>query len=271
MGFDPHGHLSPGEALDTLDLSIDAAWAAGLVLSITRMAGFVIASPLLGRAVPAPGRLAVVLALGTFFAAPLAGEPTLARLLAAAVVNAAVGVVLGFLTGMILSLFPVAGGIIDMSSGLAAASVVDPTRGEQGAVFSRMFNIAGLALFYVVGGLGLVVRGLALSLEAIPLDGAVAPSASLAGVATRLTGTLVSAGAEVALPVVAALFLTELILGLASRFAPQANVFLLGLPAKILIAFTMAGLSAAMFPEVMDGVLRVVHDTFIDALAGLRA
>lgn len=256
--------------MDPLDLHIDAAWAAGLVLSITRMAGFVVASPLLGRAIPAPGRLAVTMVLGVFFASPMQATPTLELLLSAGLMNAAVGVVLGFLTGVIISLFPVAGTIIDITSGLAAASIMDPTTGQQGAVFSRLFNLTGLALFYVVGGLGLIVRGLALSVEAIPLDGSVSPDASLAGLATRLTHKLVVAGAEVAMPVLAALFLTELILGLASRFAPQANVFLLGLPAKLLIAFSMAGLSLMMFPEAIDGVLRVMHDTFVDALAGLR-
>jgi flagellar biosynthesis protein FliR len=256
--------------VDGIDLTIDAAWAAGLVLSITRVAAFVVASPLIGRVVPLPGRLGVTVALGFFFASPVAGDPSLEALMGAGVVNAVIGAALGFLTGMIIHVFGVAGGIIDMTSGLAAASIMDPTRGEQGAVFNRIFHMSGLALFYVAGGLALIVRGLALSVEAIPLDGGLAPSATLAGLATRLTGRIVLAGAELALPVIAALFITEVVLGLASRFAPQANVFLLGLPAKIFIALVMSSLAVMVFPEAMSGVMGIMEDTFVDGLRGLR-
>jgi flagellar biosynthesis protein FliR len=253
-----------------IDFTIDAAWAMGLVLSITRVAAFVVASPLIGRVVPMPARMGVTVALGFFFASPIGIEPSIEGLIGASVMNAAIGASLGFLTGIIMHVFAVAGGVIDMTSGLAAASMIDPTRGEQGSVFNRLFHMGGLALFYVAGGLGLLVRGLALSVEAIPLDGALAPSASLAGLATRLTGRLVLAGAELALPVLAALFITEVVLGLASRFAPQANIFLLGLPAKIFIALMMSSLAVLVFPEAMDGVMRVMEDTFVDVLRGLR-
>ena len=42
------------------------------------------------------------------------------------------------------------------------------------------------------------------------------------------------AAVEMAMPALAALFVAEVVLGIASRFAPQANIFLLGLPAKVI-------------------------------------
>lgn len=255
--------------MEELSLQIDAAWAAGLVLSITRVAGFVVASPLLARMLPMSARAGVAVSIGLFLASPPQVELTTGFLLSATLVNAAIGIALGYLSGMIMQLFPVAGGVIDMTSGLAAAAVIDPTRGEQGAIFSRIFSILGLALFYVLGGLAILVRGLELSVRVIPLDGGLAPSTSLLGIAASLTGKLFLAGVELALPVIAALFVTELVLGVASKFAPQANIFMVGLPAKIFVALVMTSVSLVLFPETMDGVLRIVTDTMRDVLLAI--
>lgn len=257
--------------MEQLSLSLDPAWGAGLVLSITRVGAFAVASPMLAKAVPLPGRLAVVLALGLFLASPTAGALTVAALIGAGVVNAVVGAVLGYLTGVLFHVFAVAGGVIDIVSGLSVAQVIDPTRGEQGALFSRLFNLTALAMFFVVGGLELLVRGLAMSVEVVALDGGLAGSPALLDIATRHTSRLLVVGAELALPVVSALFLTEVVLGLASRFAPQANIFLLGLPAKLLIALSMVTVALLLFPEAMDGLLRMTSATFTDGLRALRA
>lgn len=257
--------------MEELRLSIDAGWALGLVLSMTRVAGFVIASPLLARAMPAPGRMALTVAVGLFLADAPVVEPTLSFLLSAALVNAAIGVALGYLTGLIMHLFPIAGSIIDMTSGLAAAAMFDPGQGEQSAVFARAFSMLAMALFYAAGGLAIVVRGLELSVRAIPLDGAIAPSSDLVALAAGATGKLFLAGVELALPVLAALFVTELVLGVASRFAPQANIFLVGLPAKIFVALSMSSLSLLLFPETMDGAMRMISRSMTDVLRGLGA
>lgn len=254
-----------------LELALDAGWVTGLLLGMIRVAAFVVVSPLLGRAMPAPGRLVIVVALGLFLAAPVPGAGDLDVLVVAAFANAVVGAVLGYLTGLIFHLFPVAGSLIDTMSGLAVAQVFDPSQGEQAAVFNRLFTLTALTIFFAIGGLRLVVEGLALSVEAIPLDGVLDPQAGLPTLALRLTGQLMVAGLELAMPVVAALFLAEVVLGLAARLAPQANVFLLGLPVKIFIALTFVSVSLLLYPEVIDGVVAIARGTFTDALRGLGA
>lgn len=138
-------------------------------------------------------------------------------------------------------------------------------------MFNRLFQMTALVIFFAIGGLRLVVEGLALSVEAIPLDGVVDPQAALPRLALELVGKLMVAGLELALPVVAALFLAELVLGLAARLAPQANVFLLGLPTKIFLALTLVSVSLLLYPELIDGATGIARDTFGDALRGLGA
>ena len=254
-----------------MDLAIDAGWAIGLLLAMIRVGAFVTASPIFGRSIPAAGRLGLVTVLGFTFAAPVGGSLDLGALIVAAVVNAAVGIGLGLLTGLIFYLFTVAGALIDFTSGLSSAEVFDPLTQSRSPVFGRFLNLGALTLFLVLGGDRLLVAGLGRSFQAIGLTGSISPAGGLATMAVDLVGRLMIAAVELAMPALAALFITEVILGIAARFAPQANVFLIGFPAKLIAAFASVGAVLLLMPDTMDGVLDIVTRTFRDALTGFGA
>lgn len=253
-----------------MELAIDPGWATGLALSSTRVAAFAVASPIYARIVPGVGRIALVLVLGLFLTQPVAVSNGYS-LVAAGVINAVVGAALGFLTGILFYIFQVAGGVLDFSSGLSVSGVLDPMTGQQEAVFGRMFGIVAGALFLALGGDQLLVVGLSRSVEAIPLDGIPSLHAGLADMAVALLGRMMLAAVELAFPAVAALFLVELALGLANRMVPQLNAFLVGLPAKILVALLVVSIVALAIPSVMDGVLSEIWSTVSRTLTGLTA
>ncbi len=252
-----------------MDLAIDAAWAAGLILSILRVTAFMLASPLFLQAIPMVGRLALALSLGLFLSAPLAGDLSLGRLMGAAAINVIIGLVLGLMTAFVFAMFPIAGGIVDMNSGLAAASLIDPAMNVQASVFNRLFTFTALTMFLALQGHHLLVHGLSLSVETIPLDGSIQFDDSLLEWVIMASERMIIAGAELALPAVGALFLAEVTLGLASRFAPQSNVFLLGLPLRILISLVTAGLVVGFFPSAVDGMQRMLREAFVAGLRGM--
>lgn len=251
-------------AFDALRLVVDPAYGVGLLLSLIRVAAFTVASPILGRAWPPSGRLTFVVATGLFLSRPVPGIAEIGPLIVAGVTNAAIGISIGFLSGLIIYLFSVAGSLIDFSSGLAVAQVFDPSSGMLASVYGQLFGKAAVALFVVLGGLHVVIRGLAGSVELIPLDGAITLSADLAEAAVQTTGEVMYAGVELALPVLSSLLVAEVVLGLATRFAPQANVLMLGLPVKILIGITMVGIVVATMPayagDIVDDTARTITD-----------
>lgn len=251
-----------------LDLAVDPGWAIGLFLAQLRAAVFVVAAPQLGQAVPAMGRWAFAVAIGTAMTSSVA-ETTVGGLLAYALVNVVVGGLLGWGLGILFHTFAAAGGLADISAATSIASVIDPTRGEQGAVFSRMFSVVGLTLFHIAGGLTLLVTVLAWSIEAVPLDGQLSLSPGIADVLIDQVGTMMILAVELAAPIMAALFLVEMVLGLAARFAPTANVFLLGMPVKVGMAMMLSLTVFAMFPAFTDAIVTTTKDTAIDLLNGI--
>lgn len=254
-----------------VELPVDAAWAIGLVLSLSRIAAFAIASPVTNGLIPATGRLAFVVAIALASTRPVPGTFELGELMAAAFVNVVVGAALGYVSGLILQLFTSAGGIVDLISGLSVSMVFDPMSGSQNGIFGRMFNLTAITLFVVTGGLGLLVSGLVASTRILPLDASLAPQVGLVGVVVATVSQLMRSAVELALPIMGVLMMLELALGLASRFAPQANVFMLGLPAKVFAAITVVGSSWVLFPDAMANAQVIVVRNMEAVLRGLGA
>lgn len=252
--------------MDALRLAVDPAFGVGLLLAMTRVAAFVVSSPVLGKSWPATARLGLVIALSLFVSRPVAGIDEVGPLIVAAAANVAIGLSLGFLSGVILYLFTVAGSLIDIAGGLAVAQVFDPSSGALTSVYGKLFGQAAVALFVVLGGLHVLVRGLYGSVELIPLDGDVRLDGALAEAAVQAVADVMYGGVELALPVLSSLVVAEVVLGLASRFAPQANVLLLGLPAKLLLTMTVSGAVVVTLPASVRGIVVDMSTTMTDVL-----
>ena len=256
-------------AFDALRLVVDPAYGVGLLLSLIRVAAFIVSSPILSGAWPPTGRLTFVIATGLFLARPVPDVVDIGPLIVAGATNAAIGISLGFLSGLIIYLFHVAGSLIDFSSGLIVGQVFDPSTGMLASVYGSLFGKVAVALFVVMGGLHVVVRGLAGSVALIPLDGSIVLSSDLAESAVRTAGDVMLAGVELGLPVLSSLLVAEVVLGLATRFAPQANVLLLGLPVKILIGISMVGIVVATMPAFAGDIVDDTGRTLTDILRSL--
>ncbi len=251
-----------------LDFVVNADWVAGMLLASIRIAGFVVASPIF-KAFPATGRMVLVIVLGYSFAEPIAGSGDIVTLLTGGFTNAIIGLTLGFLTGIIFYLFTVGGALIDFTSSLSAASIFDPVSSDKVTIFGRIFNLMALAMFLLIGGDRMLVTGLGVSFDAVGITGTVSLAGGLADVALELMGRMMLGAVEMAMPALAALFIAEVVLGIAARFAPQSNVFLIGLPVKLFAALASISAVLLLVPETLDGVMGIMQDTFKTALLGM--
>ena len=238
------------------DLAFDAEVVAGLLFAVSRVAGLVVGAPQLARRIPAVGKTALALAVGWFLATPVTESSlTLGGMVSGIVMNLVVGIVLGFISMLIFQVFSTAGGIIDLSSGLAISAIFDPATGTRVTVFERFFDLTALTLFFILGGPRLLIAGLAATIDAVPLDGSIALKANLAEVAVKSLSRFFLAGLEIAMPALASLFLAEIVLGVAARMLPEANIFLLGLPLKLMIALAAVGVVILSFPIISGSLL----------------
>jgi flagellar biosynthesis protein FliR len=158
-----------------------------------------------------------------------------------------VGLLLGGAVRIILSALHLAGTIIGMQSGLAAAMVFDPTSGGQAIILSRFLGLIGILVVFASNTHHLLIAGMAKSYALFPIGGDIV-SGDFAKFATMMVGNSFLLGVQLSAPFLVFGVVFNLGLGLMSRLAPTLQVFFIAQPLSILLALAllMATLSAMM-------------------------
>jgi flagellar biosynthetic protein FliR len=238
-------------------MTIDAMAIEAFLLALVRSSTWAISVPLLGgRGVASWGRLALAVSLALFLAPTVAAAgplpTTTGGLIAAALVQAGIGLALGWLVGLLVSAFAVSGVMVDFLGGFSAGSIYNPISGNVGAVFSRFNEAAFALLLFVTPAFSSIIRGFVASFEAIPVGTTPTIDDRLPMTVASALGRMFVAALQIGAPVLGALFLTEVALGLAARFVPQANVFMVGLPLKAIVTFTTFGTALVFYPSYVQ-------------------
>lgn len=240
-----------------MTIELSAPLLVGFVLAVVRAAAWVMLVPPLGsRAIPAPVKIGFAAALALPVAPRLAEHPPsldTASLIAATLLQVGVGVTLGFLTSMLFSAVQAAGELVDLFGGFTIAQAYDPFSNAPAAVFGRFYQLLATVLLFAIDGHLLLVRGFLTSFDAVALSAP--PVGDLASVFVRSLGLFFVAALEIAAPLLGALFLAEVALGLLARAAPQMNVFVIGFPFKILLTLLLGGLALPLLPGAVGSLV----------------
>ena len=212
--------------------------AALFVLVLSRVGGVVATAPLLS-AQTAPLRfrafLAVALALvvtplvvheglpGVDAGGPL-GIAEYGRMVASEVL---VGLLLGLGVAILLAGVQVAGQMVSQMSGMALGDVFNPDLDSSVSVFTQLFHYVTLAVFAAIGGHRMIVEALLKTFRWAPPGRAHLGESYSDAVVTMLSQSF-ELGIRASAPIVIALFLSTVVLGLVSRTLPQINTVVVG-------------------------------------------
>ena len=140
-----------------------------------------------------------------------------------------IGVALGFAVRIVFSAVEFAGELVGLQMGMNFATFFSPMSGGEQTAVSRFYGISIAWLFIVSGGHLLVIAAVVQSFVAFPVAGD--PFAFLRALEPQRWGAeIFRLGLWIALPLVAMLLYTTLVLGVISRVAQQMNVFAIGFP-----------------------------------------
>ena len=226
---------------------VTASQTAGFILVIARISPLFVLAPIFSsRMIPtrARGVAAVAIAIGM---APIAmhGEeiPTdvisLTGLIAKELL---IGFAFAFAVAIVFNAVSVAGSFLDTLVGFSFGSLVDPITGNQSPVLSQLYSLVAVMIFIAIGGDAFMIQGLAKTYELVPLLDFPALGALIGGANSAFVQIFASA-IEIAAPVMIAMIITDASFGVVAKVSPQMNVFQVGMPAKIMIAFLVLGAS----------------------------
>lgn len=142
-----------------------------------------------------------------------------------------IGLVLAFSVHLVFGALHFFGRLLDMQIGLGAAGIFNPTIGNMDTLMSTALVLIGTMLFFTLGFYALLFRGLAASLEIVPLGSGFALHGGERIIS--LIGSEFMLGFGVVAPVVIVLFLLDVMIAFASRMMPQVNIYFISLPLKI--------------------------------------
>ena len=165
-----------------------------------------------------------------------------------------VGLALGFTAALLLYAIQIAGAFIDFQMGFSIASVMDPQTGTQVPIIGHFKYILALLFLLTVNGHHLMLDGVMQSFHTFPVE-SISFSTKIEDVAhffTQLFVDMFLIAFQIALPVVGALFLVDVALGILAKTVPQLNIFAVGLPLKIFVGFIMLFLSMPIFFYVVQ-------------------
>lgn len=249
-----------------------ASQLVGFVLVLARVGGIFIFAPVFSSRLIPPRAKLVVGGAVSLALVPLATggktlptDPLTVGVLFAK--EAIVGLGFALAIGVIVGAVQAGASLLDTLVGFSFGALVDPMSNQQSAVLGQFYSVFTLMVFLTIGGEQLVFAGLGKSYQVLPI-GEVPSLAALGRLATDGAGDVMVIGLQIAAPVIIALLLVEAGLALVARAVPQMNVFVVGMPAKILTGLAVVGASLPFVAEHIRSELEVLVSNGLRALAG---
>lgn len=165
-----------------------------------------------------------------------------------AIQQLSIGLLGGFILQIVFSAVVLGGQGIANSMGLGFASMVDPQDGQQVPVVSQLYVVASTLVFLSVNAHLLLIEMLLDSFKTIPIS---EHGLSREDIWTMLSWSkqLFAAGLLLALPVTASLLFVNISFGVATRAAPQLQIFSVGFPVTIFLGLMLIW---STLPKALD-------------------
>ncbi|MFN6960928.1 MAG: flagellar biosynthetic protein FliR [Rhodocyclaceae bacterium] len=232
------------------------AWINAFLFPLARILALLSIAPIFGNAAqPRRVRLAIGLIISLVLAPMLPPMPDIPAgswqgfaILAQQVV---IGLLLGLSLRIAFAAVDLAGELTGMQMSLSFAVFYDPQTAGQSPVIAEFLGLIAMLIFLALDGHLLTLAALAESFRLLPVT--TAPFGT-GGIGTLLawSSVMFSTGLLLALPLITALLIANLAMGVLARVAPQLNIFAVGFPVTLAAGFGMLMFSIPYFGAALE-------------------
>ena len=239
-------------------VDIDPAWAMSVYFLFLRLGVLLVLTPIFSSlsglvTVRVLFTVAISVALVSGLDLRMTAVPaSLGPVIASSALELVVGAAMAFGVFAAFGAFSVAGKLLDIQTGFGIGSVFDPVTRAGAPLFATILNLLAVAVFFGMEGHHAFLRGLAFSVQEVP-PGSGFSAFSIEPV-VRQFGLMFSLAVALIVPVIFCLFLVEAGLAVVSRVLPQMNVFVVGIPVKIVTGIALLAVTTGYLGPVMGRV-----------------
>lgn len=239
-----------------------------LFLIFARVVAIVALLPIFGNVnIPPPARVGLALFL-TFILFPSLKQSNVPvpeavfPLLLLFAKEIAIGMTIGFTAVLIFIGVQHGGTIVGMQMGFGIVNVIDPQTQEQTSIIGQVQQLLALLIFLVIDGHHFFIRALCQSFEEIPIfAGKFSPNIVMKLIA--MSGEIFEVAIKIGAPVIVALLLTSVGLGILARTVPQMNIFIVSFPLKIGVGMLVLTASLPLFLLVFRKIFAQFQTDFL--------
>jgi flagellar biosynthetic protein FliR len=177
-----------------------------------------------------------------------------------------IGLLLGFVGYLFFTVVQISGSFIDMQMGFSMANIIDPMTGAQTPILGNLKFMLAVLLFLTMDGHHYLIHAIIDSYKWVPISNdafAHIYNGQVSDFLLKTFSTVFSLAFQMAAPMIAALFLVDVGLGILAKTAPQFNVFVIGMPLKVLIGFVLLTL-------FIQGFLVLFSDLFASMFSSMQ-
>lgn len=246
------------------------------ILVFIRVTALIVSSPIFGRKnVPNSLKIAfcVMITYVIFSSAPENVQINYRNFLEFALLcikELMFGLVLGYITTLFFTIVQTSGQVMDMQMGFGMVNVFDVQSNISIPITGNLLYTIMLLIFFVVNGHLRLIYIIQSTFANIPV-GSVTLSPVIGLVALDVFVLAFMLSINVAMPMIAAGLMGEVVLGVLVRAIPQLNVFVVGIPLKIFIGFLMLLIILPIYVQFTDVIFREMFasiDKMIMTMAG---
>ncbi|WP_456427669.1 flagellar biosynthetic protein FliR [Rhodocaloribacter sp.] len=252
---------------------LDPEYYLSVFLVFVRIGGLMLTAPFFGQTtIPVRLRIFIAVLLAYLIVGlrpgplPEAAFTTFGLVLLVGI-EALTGAVIGLSSQFIFWGVQYAGDILGFQMGLSLAQVFNPIDGQQTNPMGRFLLMTFLLVFILLDGPHLLLIALISSFDVVPLGGA-----NLAAVGPLMldwTGGLFLTALRLAAPFMVTFFLVEATMGIFARVVPQADLFALSMPLKLLIGLGLGYVFLQNFFPVIPSFVDQMYDALQTLIAVL--
>jgi len=235
---------------------------ATFIWPLSRILALVATAPILGNpSIPVRAKLGLAVMI-TILVAPTV-EKTLPQIdpstgigLVILLQQLIIGIAMGLVMRIVFVAVEMAGELIGLQMGLGFAIFFDPQNSGQIDIIGRFLGVIASLAFLAMDGHLIMIALISQSFTTLP----VGPDGITNVTFTTLAnwgGEIFKSGLQLSLPVLTALLITNLALGILTRAAPQLNIFAVGFPLTLSIGLFVMALSMPFYVPILE---RMVYD-----------
>ncbi|MDI6601739.1 MAG: flagellar biosynthetic protein FliR [Thermoanaerobacteraceae bacterium] len=233
------------------------------LILFSRVIGITILNPIFSRKeIPYVVKIGITLYITIIIAniiSPASIDYNMAALSFILIKEFLIGLIIGFVSYLFFNALYIAGELIDMSMGFGIVNVLDIQNNIQVPIMGNFIYILSILIFLLINGHYYFISAVFDSYNLLPV-GILNIDENFLQFSINIFTQIFVIGFKLSAPVVITVLLTDIALGILSRTVPQMNVFMVGMPLRVLIGIIIMIIVLPMYIFSLDSLFNKSFD-----------